>query len=205
MDGLGQCVERGLVRAAGVSNYGVEAMRTCESKLSERGVKLVSNQIQLSLLYPYALSNGLTSACDQLGVKVLAYSPIALGLLTGKYSLPDQLPSGPRKLLAEKYLADPAFGQLISTMGEVGSKAHGGANPAQIALAWCIAKGTCPIPGARTLSQVKSNLAAASIKLSADEVAKLDAAAAAVTPVLKPDSAPFAKSDVFTGLKMFDS
>jgi aryl-alcohol dehydrogenase-like predicted oxidoreductase len=82
---------------------------------------------------------------------------------------------------------------------------HGGASPAQIAIAWCIAKGTCPIPGARTLSQAKSNLAAASIKLSAQEVAMLDAASAAVTPVLKPDGSPFAKKDVFTGMQMFDS
>lgn len=202
-DGLGQAVERGLVRAAGVSNYGSSALRACSASLASRGVPLVSNQIQVSLLYPYALSNGLASTCDELGVKVLAYSPIALGLLAGKYTK-QNLPSGPRRLIADKYLADPQFDALLQKMGAVG-EGHGGANPAQIAIAWCIAKGTCPIPGARTLSQAKSNLAAASIKLSAGEVAELDAAAFAVTPVLTPGGAPFAKKDTFTGQVMFDS
>mmetsp|Transcript_5889 Transcript_5889/g.15420 ORF Transcript_5889/g.15420 Transcript_5889/m.15420 type:complete len:394 (+) Transcript_5889:44-1225(+) len=202
-DGLGECVDRGLVRAVGVSNYGAEALRACHAKLQEKGVPLVSNQIQVSLLYPYALNNGLIDTCKELNVKVLAYSPIALGLLAGKYT-PNNLPSGPRKLLAEKYLQDPKFDALIAEMKSVG-EGYGGASPAQIAIAWCIAKGTCPIPGARTLTQAKSNLAAASIKLTAQQVAVLDSAAAAVTLVLKPDSSPFAKKDVFTKMTMFDS
>jgi pyridoxine 4-dehydrogenase len=203
-DGLAQCVDRGLVRAAGVSNYGVDAIRACSAKLESRGVPLVSNQIQLSLLYPYAQYNGLLKACDELNVKVLSYSPIALGLLAGKYT-PTNLPSGPRRFLAESYLKDPKYNDLIATMSQMGADAHGGASPAQIALAWCIAKGTTPIPGARTLAQAKSNLAAASIKLSAAEVSQLDTAAAAVQAVLKPETSPFAKKDIGTGLKMFDS
>lgn len=202
-DGLAECVDRGLVKAAGVSNYGSSALRACSATLASRGVPLVSNQIQLSLLYPYAETNGLLDTCNELGVKVLAYSPIALGLLAGKYTK-EKLPSGPRKLIAEKYLDDPNFGGLLQKMAAVG-KAHGDANPAQIAIAWCIAKGACPIPGARTLSQAKSNLAAASIRLSAAEVGELDAAAAAVKPVLTPGGSPFAKKDVFTGQVMFDS
>lgn len=192
------------MRAAGVSNYGVDAVRACSAKLESRGVKLVSNQIQLSLLYPYAQSNGLLKACDELDVKVLAYSPIALGLLAGKYTA-SSLPSGPRRLLAESYLKDAKYNELLATMAQIGADAHGGASPAQIALAWCIGKGTTPIPGARTLSQAKSNLAAAAIKLSAAEIARLDAASAAVLPVLKPETSPFAKKDIGTGLQMFDS
>ena len=136
-------------------------------------------------------------------MRVLAYSPMALGLLTGKYSA-DKLPSGPRSALAAKYFADPAFPGLVDTMRAVGA-AHGGANEAQVALAWCSAKGTTPIPGARTLSQAKSNLGARKVKLTATEVAALDAAAAAITPVLSPDANPFPKKDVRTGLKMYDS
>lgn len=202
-DGLGQAVDEGLVRAAGVSNYGVDALRACHEKLRSRGVKLQTNQIQLSLLYPYALSNGLKAACDELGVNVLSYSPLALGLLTGKYTA-ERLPSGPRKGLAEKYFADPAFGELTAAMAEVGRKS-GGANPAQVALAWCIAKGTTPIPGARTLSQAQNNLGARSVKLTAADVATLDAKAAAIKPVLSPAMAPFPKEDIQTHLRMFDS
>lgn len=204
MDGLGDCVDRGLIRAAGVSNYGVEAVTRCQEKLASRGVKLTSNQIQLSLLYPYALQNGLAAKCDELGVQVLAYSPLALGLLTGKYALPDKLPDGPRKPLAQKYLADPGYEALLATMRSVGSD-HGGAPPAQIALAWCMAKGASVIPGARTLKQAESNIAAAQIRLSAKEVLALDGAAAKVEKVLSPEVNPFPKKDVFTGMQMYDS
>jgi pyridoxine 4-dehydrogenase len=130
-------------------------------------------------------------------------SPLGLGTLTGKFSS-DKLPSGPRKAIAEKLLDDPAFGQLITTMRTVG-EAHDGATPAQVALGWCTAKGACVIPGARTLSQASSNVAAADLRLTPDEVARLDAASSAIKPVLMPETNPFPKKDVFTGLTMYDS
>ena len=57
-DGLAQCYERGLVKAVGVSNYGKDAVRAVHAALAKRGIPLVSNQIQYSLLYPYANENG---------------------------------------------------------------------------------------------------------------------------------------------------
>ena len=200
-DGLAMAVDSGLVKAAGVSNYGKDAVRACKARLASRGVPLVSNQIQLSLLYNYPLKNGLIDECKAQGVQVLAYSPLGLGLLTGKYTA-ESLPTGPRKSIAEKALADPAFGPLLDTMREVG---RGSASPAQVALAWCAAKGTTVIPGARTLKQAESNLAARSLKLTAADVAALDAASAKLGPVLSPDSGPFPKKDKDTGLVMFDS
>ena len=111
---------------------------------------------------------------------------------------------GPRKPLAEKALADPQFGALIDTMRRVGAS-HGGASPATVAIGWCIAKGTVPIPGARTIKQAEGNLAARDLKLSAAEVATLDAAAKLVTPVVSPEVNPFPKKDIFTGLPMYQS
>jgi len=204
-EGLGEAVNSGLVRSAGVSNYGIDAMRACRSTLSARGVPLVSNQIQLSLIYPFALQNGLVDTCRELDVAVLAYSPLGLGLLTDKFALPDKLPKGPRKALAEQYLQDDGFVQLLKSMRQVGAEGHAGASPAQVALAWCIAKGACVIPGARTLKQAESNVAASQMTLTAAEVAMLDKAAAAVKPVLSPDSSPFPKKDIFTKLTMYDS
>jgi len=188
--------------------YGVDAMRACHAKLKSRGIPLSSNQIQLSLIYPYALSNGLVDACKELGVGVLAYSPLGLALLTGKYALPDKLPSGPRKALAEKFLRDPNFEALLATMRNIGATkllGGGGASPAQIALAWCASKGACPIPGARNLKQATSNIEAAGIRLSPSEVAQLDAAASKVEGILSPSLNPFPKKDVFTGMTMYDS
>jgi pyridoxine 4-dehydrogenase len=202
-DGLAKCVESGLIRSAGVSNYGSEAVRACHGVLAARGVPLVSNQIQLSLLYPYPLQNGLKDTCDSLGVRTIAYSPLALGILTGKYS-DTNLPDGPRRAVAEKALADPAFPRLLAAMRAVG-QAHGGATPAEVAIAWCAAKGASVIPGARTISQAKSDLAAANLALSSAEVASLDAASSQITPVIAPEASPFPKKDLFTKMTMFDS
>ena len=94
---------------------------------------------------------------------------------------------------------------MARALREVGAQGHGGAAPASVALAWASAKGTTPIPGARTVAQARSNLASLSIKLSDAEVARLDAAAARVTPVLKPETNPFPKKAVDSGLVMYDS
>jgi len=72
-DGLAMAYEKGLVKAVGVSNYGVDAVRACHAALQKRGVPLATNQIQMSLLYRWPLENGLTQACEDLGVQILSY------------------------------------------------------------------------------------------------------------------------------------
>ena len=72
-DGLAMAYEKGLVQAVGVSNYGVDAVRTCHDALAKRGIPLATNQIQMSLLYRWPLENGLVEACQDLGVQILSY------------------------------------------------------------------------------------------------------------------------------------
>ena len=202
-DGLAQAYDKGLVKAVGVSNYGVDATRACHAALKKRGIQLATNQIQLSLLYRHPLDNGLMETCQELGVQVLSYSPLGLGMLGGKYT-PEKPPAGPRKSLYEKLLTTPDYENLLTTMIEVG-KAHNDASPAQVAINWTRAKGSVPIPGARTLSQVKSNYAAADWSLSPEEIKILDEASAKVNTFVQPDVSPFPKKDINTGLVMFDS
>jgi pyridoxine 4-dehydrogenase len=202
-DGLAMAYDKGLVKAVGVSNYGIDAIRACHDALAKRGIPLASNQIQLSLLYTHPIENGLLTACDDLGVKVLSYSPLALGMLTGKYTA-DNPPKGPRKSLFQSLQATPDYDNLLATMKDIAS-AHGNATPSQVALNWTRAKKTIPIPGARTLSQVQQNYAALDWDLSSAEVAALDKAAAKVTSFIKPEASPFPKEDINTHLKMFDS
>lgn len=177
-DGLGDAYEQGLVKAVGVSNYGVDAMRACHAKLAERGIKLTSNQIQMSLLYRWPIDNGLLDACKELDVKVLSYSPLALGFLVGKYNK-DNLPNGPRSKIGKQLFEDDAFDNLQVIMKDIAAKHD--AVPSQVALNWCIAKGTIPIPGARTLKQAKQNLATLDWTLSAEEEKMLDEASSKVT------------------------
>ena len=202
-DGLAMAYEEGLVKAVGVSNYGKDALRACHKSLAERGIKLASNQIQFSLLYRYPMENGLLDTCKELDVKVLSYSPLALGFLTGKYSA-SNLPTGPRKKLGEKLFQTGNLSGLLVAMAIVSAN-HDGAPLSQVAINWCRAKGTIPIPGARSLKQARQNLEALDWNLSADEVRLLDEASAKVPAYIEADKSPFPKADINTGLVMFDS
>eukprot|EP00559_Dactyliosolen_fragilissimus_P004104 CAMPEP_0184862120 /NCGR_PEP_ID=MMETSP0580-20130426/6638_1 /TAXON_ID=1118495 /ORGANISM="Dactyliosolen fragilissimus" /LENGTH=393 /DNA_ID=CAMNT_0027359853 /DNA_START=217 /DNA_END=1395 /DNA_ORIENTATION=+ len=208
-DGLAQCYEEGLVKSVGVSNYGVDALRAVHAKLAERNIPLASNQIQLSLLYQYPLQNGLIDTCKELDVKVLSYSPLALGFLTGKYNVNNR-PDGPRKAIAETLFdgteegQGAAFSNLLSVMQDISFK-HDNAPLSQIALNWTRSKGTIPIPGARNLRQVTQNLGALDWNLSDEEVLALDTASSTVPPYISVDKSPFPKVDINTKLKMFDS
>lgn len=202
-DGLAMAYEQGLVKAVGVSNYGVDAIRACHAKLAERGIPLSTDQIQLSLLYTYPLNNGLMDTCKELGVQVLSYSPLGLGMLTGKYNK-DNLPKGPRNILFRNLQTTPDYQNLLTTMDQVAAK-HKDATKAQVAINWAINKGSVPIPGARTVSQVQKNYAALDWKLSKADEKMLDKAAAKVTTFTKPEASPFPKKDKDTGLVMFDS
>ena len=204
-DGLADAYEQGIVKNVGVSNYGVDALRACHAALAKRGVPLASNQIQYSLLYRYPEQNGLLQACKDLDVQVLSYSPLALGLLTGKYLSKASVKQlgGPRKKIFKDVIGNPEVEKLLLTMEKVATNHGNNASIAQVAINWCRAKGTIPIPGARNLRQVKSNYAALSWDLSADEVAMLDEAA--TYSYIDPSASSFAKVDKDTGLIMFDS
>lgn len=180
----------------------MDALKACHAKLQQRGIKLATNQIQMSLLYRWPIENGLLDACKELDVKVLSYSPLALGFLTGKYNKTN-LPSGPRSKIAEELFKDDAFDTLLATMDTIAKKHD--ASTSQIALNWARAKGTVPIPGARNLKQVKQNIACLDWSLNEDEMKSLDNASAKLTGFVTPDKNPFPREDRNTGLKMYDS
>lgn len=203
-DGIAMAYEKGLIKAIGVSNYGVDATIACHDFLAKRGIKLASNQIQYNLLYSFPEENGLLKTCKDLGVEVLSYSPMALGLLTGKYNADNvgQI-QGPRSKLFAKTVGTPEFDNLLAVMKTVAS-AHPNANLPQVAINWTRAKGTIPIPGARNLKQVQSNYAALDWELSKDEVKLLDQASASLS-YIQPEASPMPKFDKDLQLKMFDS
>lgn len=181
--GLARCYEEGLAANVGVCNYGPETLSRAYEALEKRGVPLVSNQINLSLLYRKDAAATLRR-CEELGVKVLAYFPLANGLLAGRYDA-DNLPSFPKSLSMRKYVVGdgkdyPPSGvtPLVDAMRQVGV-AHG-KTCAQVALAWCVSKGAVPIPGARDATMARENAGAMGWTLSDEEVSALEAASDAV-------------------------
>jgi pyridoxine 4-dehydrogenase len=209
-DGMAQAYEKGLIKAVGVSNYGVDATRACHKALEKRGIALASNQIQYSLLYRFPEDNGLLQACDDLGIQVLAYSPLALGLLTGKYRDAEtvQSISGPRKQLFEKVVKDPQFAKVLDVMTAIAdshsTKTKQPVTLSQVAINWCRAKGTIPIPGARNLRQVQSNYASLDWNLQPEEIQALDEVSSKIS-YIQPGASPFPSYDKDLQLKMFDS
>lgn len=171
LDGLGDLYERGEVKGVGLSNYGPKRLEQVHQKFADRGIPIVSLQVQYSLLSTYPVTTlDLKQMCDQLGIKLIAYSPLALGLLTGKYTDKASLPPGIRGNLFKQLL--PQIQPLLNCLAEI-AKTHD-KSMSQVAINWCICKGTIPIPGAKTLDQAQENIGALGWQLGAGEVAELD-------------------------------
>ena len=168
-EGLADAVEDGLTHAVGVSNFNAEQTERTAEVLGRRGIPLASNQVEYSLIERKIERDGTLNLCRALGVRVIAYSPLGMGLLTGKYT-PDNPPAGARAWQKRKALRQ--VGPLVSLLREIGA-AHG-KTPAQIAINWTICQGTLPIPGAKTVKQVESNAGAVGWRLSDGELAALD-------------------------------
>ncbi|MFQ4138416.1 aldo/keto reductase [Nodosilinea sp. PGN35] len=174
LDGLMDLCARGQARAVGLSNFGPKRLRLAHQRFEARGLAIATLQVQYSLLSTYPVSElGLKDLCDELGIRLIAYSPLALGLLTGKYSAKGPFPSGVRGILFRQLL--PKIQPLLAVVGAIA--AHRQKAPAQVALNWCLCKGTIPIPGAKTLAQAEQNTAALGWRLDAGEVEELDRAA----------------------------
>ena len=150
MEGLAQAISLGLTRTAGVSNFNPQQMRRAHAALAQRGIQMVSNQVKYSLLDRQVERNGLMALCQELGITLIAYSPLEKGMLTGKYT-PSNRPAGNRRQrYSSTYLEQ--IQPLINLMREIG-QSYAGKTPAQVALNWTICKGTVPIPGARNKRQ----------------------------------------------------
>jgi pyridoxine 4-dehydrogenase len=173
-DGLVAIYEAGLVDAVGVSNYGPKQLQRIYTYLERRGVPLAAVQVQYSLLSRGKRQQDVKAACDDLGVALISYSPLALGVLTGKYSLqdPSTLPGGPRGFLFKQIL--PGLAPLTETLVTIAAERK--KSPSQVAINWCIAKGTVPIPGAKSLRQAEDNLGALGWRLNEGEVRALEEA-----------------------------
>ena len=159
----------GLVKAVGVSNYSEGEMRVIHGALAAEGIPLATNQVEYSLLRTMPETSGLLRACRDLDVTLLAYSPLAMGRLTGKYGVANP-PPGKRNFSA---FPMAEIEPVVAELHRIGA-AHGGKSPAQVALNWVMCKGAVPIPGAKNASQAEQNAGALGWALVADEVAALD-------------------------------
>ena len=166
---LAAAYRAGLVKAVGVSNYSERELRTIHAALAAHGIPLATNQVEYSLLRTMPERGGLLRACRELGVTVLAYSPLGMGRLTGKYDARNP-PPGKRNFSA---FPMDEIEPIVAELRRIGA-AHDGRTPSQVALNWIICKGAVPIPGAKNAAQAEQNAGALGWRLTPDEVAALD-------------------------------
>ena len=175
MDLLADAVDAGKVKAVGVSNYSAEQMREAYAALAKRGIPLASNQVEYSLLHRRPETDGVLDACRELGITLIAYSPLAGGALTGKYSA-KQRAGGLRRFLPNfNKKAMDAVQPVIKLLREIGERYS--KTPSQVALRWLIENPiVLPIPGAKNSKQAMDNAGALTFSLTADEVETLSQA-----------------------------
>ncbi|KAI9013676.1 NADP-dependent oxidoreductase domain-containing protein [Hyaloraphidium curvatum] len=167
-DALAEAVKLGLTKTVGVSNYSVSEVTRMHKRLKEHGVQLASNQVEFSLLRRLPETSGLVKTCHDLGVAVLAYSPIGMGRLSGKYSAANPPPSGRRFSNYDMARIDP----LLDVMRRIADQKK--VPVSAVALNWVICKGAIPLAGARNASQAEQNAKALGWRLSDAEIAELD-------------------------------
>jgi aryl-alcohol dehydrogenase-like predicted oxidoreductase len=175
MEMLADAVEAGKVKAVGVSNYSAEQMREAHAALAKRGIPLASNQVEYSLLHRQPEANGVLDACRELGITLIAYSPLAGGALTGKYSA-TQRAGGLRRFLPNfNKKAMEAVQPVIKLLREIGERYS--KTPSQVAIRWLIENPiVLPIPGAKNSKQAVENAGALSFSLAPEEVQVLSQA-----------------------------
>ncbi len=179
LNAMADLVAEKRVRTVGVSNFNEARLRRAHAALQARGLPLASNQVKYSLLDRRIESNGVLRAAKELGVTVIAYSPLAQGLLSGKFhdepSLVRAAP-GPRKWLPAFRASGLAKSRpLIEELKKVAA-AHG-ATPSQVALAWLVTfhgDTVVAIPGATKVKHVEDNVGALGLTLSRAELDRLD-------------------------------
>lgn len=181
MDALADLVEQKKIRAVGVSNYGEARMRRAHARLQARGLSLASNQVQYNLLDRRIEKNGVLAAARELGISIIAYSPLAQGLLSGKFHDDPALLGriGMRRVRPEFRRARLARIRPLVELLKVVGQAHG-ATPSQVALAWLLqAHGdtVLAIPGATKLKHADENVGAMSLSLTPRELEEIGVAA----------------------------
>jgi aryl-alcohol dehydrogenase-like predicted oxidoreductase len=176
MNAMADLVEAGKIRSVGVSNFNPDRMRRAQAALAKRGLPLAVNQMRYSLLSREIETNGVLETARELGVTITAYTPLARGLLSGKYhkdpALLEKVP-GWRRAGVRRNLERTR--PLINAMAGIADKY--GVTIAQVALNWVInfnGEIVVTIPGATKVRQAEESAGAMKFTLTKDELAKLD-------------------------------
>lgn len=160
-DGLQEALDLGLASAVGVCNYNTSQLEQIHGLLDKKGIALATNQVKYNVLERNPEKSGLLEKCQELGVTLVAHSPLQQGILTDKYV------SGGGPKAAEKARI------LLKLMQFIGA-ISGGKTVTQVALNYLMCKGAVPIPGCKSVAQVQEHVGAMGWRLESNEIAIID-------------------------------
>jgi aryl-alcohol dehydrogenase-like predicted oxidoreductase len=176
MEAMANLVESSKILSVGVSNFNADRMRRAHEALRKRGLPLAVNQVRYSLLDRSIEKNGILDTAKELGITIIAYTPLALGLLSGKYHKNPELLKKKRLFWRIRLQRGVAITwPLVNALEEIGLKYK--AAPAQVALNWVIhshGETMVTIPGVTGVHQAEESAGAMKFKLSDDEMARLN-------------------------------
>ena len=168
---MGELVESGKVRYIGVSETSADTLRRAHATFP-----ITAIQSEYSLFERDAEHNGVLATARELGIGFVPFSPLGRGFLTGTMTRKDDLPAGDARRNLPRF-ADEAIAANLRIVDALRTIADTkGITPAQLALAWVIQAGTTPIPGTTKPHRVEENVAAASVTLTPQDIAQIDAA-----------------------------
>lgn len=176
MDAMANLAEAGKIRSVGVSNFDAEQMRRAHAALERRGLPLAANQVQYNLLKRTIETNGVLDAAKELGVTIIAWGPLASGVLTGKFhKTPERLRQVPiaRRIRLRRNLERSR--PLIRALQEMAARYR--VTPAQIALNWLVnfqGEMVVAIPGASKAQHAEQSASSMKFRLADEEMARLD-------------------------------
>jgi aryl-alcohol dehydrogenase-like predicted oxidoreductase len=167
------------IKAVGVSNFSAAQMETAHRALEKRGHRLASNQVRYHLLERSIETNGVLKLAEELGIAIIAYSPLAQGLLSGRFhrrpELMDKVGWARRRTSRINRGGLERTRPLIEELERAG--AERGVGAAEIALAWLVGRNpgrVAVIPGATRPEHARLNVRALSVELSAEEIGRID-------------------------------
>jgi len=179
MRAMAKLIDKGKIRYVGLSNYSARAMRQAHDELAKFSTVLASNQVEFNLLNRSIESNGVLQSAKELGVSIIAYSPLAQGLLTGKYHEQPNLirnVSSFRKIYTSfNRRKIEQCRPVIDLLTEIATKY--GVTRSQIAINWVLSvhgETIVTIPGASSPGQACENLGAMQFQLFEEDIERLD-------------------------------
>ena len=167
---MGELVTAGKVKYLGISEVSAEQIRRAHATFP---ITAVQNEI--SLFGREAETNGVYDLTQELGIGLVAYSPLGRGFITGEIKSPDDIPEDDFRRLIPRFQGEQFYKNLdlVRELEKIGQEKD--VTSSQLALAWLIQKGIVPIPGTKRVRYVEQNIAATDIQLTAEELQRIEA------------------------------